>query len=67
LIWTKNQMTQTTVESVANFTISKNWFFWFVIELQLFAELDLSGKVEDNVTSCKCRWYIVEFDDIGGE
>lgn len=57
----------TSLDSVANFTISKNWFFDSLLNPQLFIELDLSGKVEDNVTACKSRRYIVEFEDAGGE
>ncbi len=57
----------TSLDSVANFTISKNWFFDALLNPQLFIELDLSGKVEDNVSACKTRRYIVEFEDVGGE
>jgi len=56
----------TTLEPIGNFSISKNWFFDSLLNPQLFIDLDLSGKVEDNVSACKIRRYIVEFEDVGG-
>lgn len=54
------------LEPVGNFSISKNWFFDSLLNPQLFIDVDLSGKVEDNVSACKIRRYIIDFEDIAG-
>lgn len=46
---------------VTNFVQRKNWFFDGLMNPQLFVELDLSNKVENNVRKILCRRYIPEF------
>jgi hypothetical protein len=46
---------------VTNFVQRKNWFFDGLMNPQLFIELDLSNKVENNVRKILCRRYIPDF------
>lgn len=43
------------------FKTSKNWFFDSMLNPQLFIEIDLTNKVENNVRKILCRRYIPEF------
>jgi hypothetical protein len=49
------------IGSISNFKSSPNWFFDALLDPMLSIEIDLSGKVEDNVRKCLVRRYIVEF------
>jgi len=46
---------------VTSFKSSPNWFFDSLLDPLLSIEIDLAGKVEDNVRKCQARRYIVEF------
>lgn len=46
---------------ITEFKSDKNWFFDGLLNPQLFIELDLSNKVENNVRKILSRRYIVEF------
>jgi hypothetical protein len=46
---------------VTTFVQRKNWFFDGLMNPQLFIELDLSNKVENNVRKILCRRYIPDF------
>ena len=46
---------------VTTFVQRKNWFFDGLMNPQLFIELDLSSKVENNVRKILCRRYIPDF------
>ncbi len=46
---------------LSTFRKSKNWFFDALLNPLLSVEIDLSGRVEDNVRKCLSRRYIVEF------
>lgn len=46
---------------VSNFKSSVNWFFDSLLDPLLSVEIDLSGKIEDNVRKCQSRRYIVDF------
>ena len=50
---------------VSYFKSGKNWFFDSMLNPQLFIELDLSNKVENNVRKILCRRYIPEFEKDG--
>lgn len=50
---------------VNTFYPSKNWFFDSLLNPQISIELDLTGKVENNVRKILCRRYIVEFEKDG--
>lgn len=53
--------------SVSNFKSNVNWFFDSLLDPLLSVELDLSGKIEDNVRKCQSRRYIVDFaKDVDG-
>lgn len=56
-----------SLTNVGNFTISKNWFFDSLLNPQLFVELDLTDKIENNVRKCLVRRYIVDFETNAGE
>ncbi len=56
----------TTLSTFSNFTISKNWFFDSLLNPQLFVDIDLTDKVENNVRKCLVRRYIVDFENIDG-
>lgn len=49
------------LQTLTTFKSSKNWIFDGLMNPMLSVELDLSGKVEDNVRKCLVRRYIVEF------
>lgn len=52
---------------VSGFKSKVNWFFDSLIDPMLQVEVDLSGKIENNVRKCLVRRYIVEFaTDISG-
>lgn len=46
---------------VNNFKASPNWFFDSLMDPMISVEFDLSDKIENNVTKCLSRRYIVEF------
>lgn len=50
------------LNTVSNFFSSKNWFFEGLMNPELFVEIDLSNKVENNVRKVLSRRYIVEFE-----
>jgi hypothetical protein len=53
--------------SISNFKTITNWFFDSLLDPMLSIEIDLSGKIENNVRKCQVRRYIVEFaKDIDG-
>ena len=47
---------------VSNFKSSPNWFFDSLMDPMVSVEVDLSGKIEDNVRKCLVRRYIIDFD-----
>lgn len=49
------------LNAVTTFGTSPNWFFDALMDPMVYIELDLSGKIEDNVRKCLTRRYIVEF------
>ena len=46
---------------ITEFKSEKNWFFDGLLNPQLFIELDLSDKIENNVRKILSRRYIIEF------
>lgn len=50
-----------SIDVINNFKSSKNWFFDALLNPMLKIEIDLSGKIEDNVRKCLIRRYIVDF------
>jgi hypothetical protein len=46
---------------VSDFKSKVNWFFDSLVDPMLQVEIDLSGKVENNVRKCLVRRYIIEF------
>jgi hypothetical protein len=46
---------------ITEFKSDKNWFFDGLLNPQLFIELDLSDKIENNVRKILSRRYIIEF------
>lgn len=46
---------------LTTFVTRKNWFFDGLLNPQIFIELDLTGKVENNVRKILSRRYIIEF------
>lgn len=46
---------------VTQFTSQKNWFFDGLLNPALYVNLDLSGKIEDNVRKVLVRRYIIDF------
>ena len=50
-----------SLSNVTSFKSGKNWFFDSMLNPQIFVELDLSNKVENNVRKILCRRYIPEF------
>lgn len=50
-----------TLSVLTNFKADKNWFFDGLLNPILSIELDLEGKVEDDVREVLVRRYIVEF------
>ena len=51
----------TNLNSVSNFSASKNWFFDGLLNPQLFVTFDLEGKIDDTVDRCLVRRYIISF------
>jgi len=51
-----------TLNLISNFVAQKNWIFDGLLNPELFIEVDLSGKVEDNVRKVLSRRYIPEFE-----
>ena len=49
------------LQVVDSFRSSKNWIFDGLLNPMLSIELDLTGKIEDNVRKCLIRRYIVDF------
>lgn len=47
---------------IVSFSTQKNWFFDAMLNPILYIELDLSGKIEDNVRKVLSRRYIVDFN-----
>jgi hypothetical protein len=47
--------------SVSDFKSKTNWFFDSLLDPMLSVEIDLSGKIEDNVRKCQVRRYIIDF------
>lgn len=50
-----------SISTVSSFTTTPNWFFDSLMDPMLSIQIDLSGKIEDNVRKCLSRRYIVEF------
>jgi hypothetical protein len=48
--------------TVSTFKQRKNWFFDGLMNPQIFVELDLTNKIENNVRKILCRRYIPEFE-----
>lgn len=51
-----------TLGIVESFKPKTNWFFDSMIDPMMQVELDLSGKIEHNVSRCLVRRYIIEFE-----
>lgn len=51
-----------TLGLVSNFKSAPNWFFDSLMDPMVSVEVDLSGKIEDNVRKCLVRRYIVDFE-----
>jgi len=51
-----------SVGFVSTFKSSPNWFFDSLMDPMISVELDLSGKIEDNVRKCLVRRYIIDFE-----
>jgi hypothetical protein len=47
---------------ITTFGAQKNWFFDSMLNPSLYIELDLSGKIENNVRKVLSRRYIVDFN-----
>lgn len=47
--------------TLSSFKSAKNWFFDSLLNPELFVEIDLSGKIENNVRKCLSRRYITNF------
>ena len=52
----------TNLNSVSNFSSSKNWFFDGLLNPQLVVTFDLEGKIDDTVDRCLVRRYIISFE-----
>lgn len=50
------------LEVLNSFKSSKNWFFEGMMNPELSVEIDLSGRIENNVRKVLSRRYIVEFE-----
>lgn len=50
-----------TLGLVTQFNSVKNWFFDGLLNPALYVNIDLSGKIEDNVRKCLVRRYIIDF------
>jgi hypothetical protein len=52
---------------ITSFRSTKNWFFDNMLNPMLWVEINLDGKIENNVRKCLSRRYIVDFaKDQGG-
>jgi hypothetical protein len=51
-----------TLNLASYFKSAKNWFFDSMLNPQIFIEIDLTNKVENNVRKVLCRRYIAEFE-----
>ena len=55
------------LQVLTTFKSSKNWIFDGLMNPMISVEIDLSGKIEDNVRKCLVRRYIVDFaKDVAG-
>ena len=55
------------LQVLTTFKSSKNWIFDGLLNPMISVEIDLSGKIEDNVRKCLVRRYIVDFaKDVAG-
>jgi len=52
----------TNLDNIVTFKSSKNWFFEGLMNPELSVEMDLSGKIENNVRKVLSRRYIVDFE-----
>ena len=50
------------LQILSSFKSSKNWFFEGLMNPELSVEIDLSGRIENNVRKVLSRRYIVEFE-----
>jgi hypothetical protein len=50
-----------TLGTFENFKSTPNWFFDALMDPMVSVEIDLSGKIEDNVRKCQVRRFIVDF------
>jgi hypothetical protein len=49
------------LNTVSNFKTTPNWFFDSLTDPMISVEFDLSSKIENNVSKCLSRRYIVDF------
>ena len=50
-----------TLGTFESFKSTPNWFFDALMDPMVSVEIDLSGKIEDNVRKCQVRRFIVDF------
>ena len=50
-----------SIGTFQNFKSTPNWFFDSLMDPMVSVEIDLSGKIEDNVRKCQVRRFIVDF------
>jgi len=50
-----------SIGAISTFKATNNWFFDSLLSPIVSVELDLTGKIEDNVRKVKSRRYIVDF------
>lgn len=63
----REPLTVSSLGSVINFKSKVNWFFDSMIDPMMQVEVDLSSKIEANVSKCLVRRYIVNFaQDVDG-
>lgn len=58
----REPQTLNSLGNILNFKSKVNWFFDSLLDPTLQIELDLADKVENNVTKCLVRRYIIEFE-----
>jgi hypothetical protein len=58
----KEPISISSIGSISTFKATNNWFFDSMINPMLSIEIDLAGKIEDNVRRIQSRRYIVTFD-----
>jgi hypothetical protein len=51
-----------SIGNISEFNSKVNWFFDSLIDPMLQVEIDLSGKIERNVSECLVRRYIIDFE-----